>query len=1026
MENKPDFSSKRLLLIISKLIASFIALLTVVIVVLVLYFNYNKVSISTNLVSHINKEIQGNLVFKNIIFSPLAQFPHISISLVDVCYYNNTIFENNKVNDSIVKLEKVHLAFNILSLFTNNIHIYGVELENGNIDLIRYPDSTMNFINALKSVNNNQKYNYVEKDTTTAISKEIYLSLDYIKLENIGLQYVDKLNKSNVCVHINEINASYENTNDTIRFQIDSEIDLEHIPIYNNIEINNSSLSFKTGILWVVSDSILQFEMANIKLDKSIFKGSGVINFSKHKDLNIELSLYDNDLSIINYFLSEQGIENIEKGSVNFNGSINYNFINQSPDIDCKFGFEDIKIADPSSNKYIENLNLSGSLKTGDTGDLTDASFIIDTLYGTTQDGKIDASFMVENFVLPKFTTNIDTDLNLDGLDKVIGTRVFEDPIGDISMRMQLAGEKIDDTTWIIPGTEKFDMHFDGISCKIPGLLELKKLNGNISGSLNNIILNELEIIAGNSDFYINGEVVNITQLIQGGSAVPEARLKIKSNRFDLPESMSWIPTVRKDFKDVFPYSIINIDLEAIATITKEAINNFTYIPEMHIDVPYCNAQIDEFLPPVKVSNGFLQFEEIGMGYSIDINDFDILFKKAKLRGGCTYYDRRNTYDSLDIHANISALNPNYILDYYSSNSSKSFDSLDIAGNIIFQMNFSGFDTIKEKTFAKVIMQSMVLKQPQDTIYCNSINIDIGEVFYNSNANKGPLSVLSANINLALVSLTSSNFDLKEVNTKIEVDKGVFDVGIFSRSSLIKQGKGNFVIAPFVETPYFQFDYTIEKFRFENLFEKLNQPPMIKGNLGASLKIEGKGIGWQQLSNSIKGNIDFKGNNLILMGINLDKMIHKLNRTQNFSLADIGAVMVAGPVGLLVTKGADVSRLLINNRKDSTKIIQLVSDWEINNGIMEIDDVAISTPKNRVAVKGKYSIPTDSIAFVIAVVDKKGIIELHQTISGTSKKPSLDDIKPLKTILKPVGNLFDDMLFIKGQTFYDGQVKPPE
>ena len=215
-------------------------------------------------------------------------------------------------------------------------------------------------------------------------------------------------------------------------------------------------------------------------------------------------------------------------------------------------------------------------------------------------------------------------------------------------------------------------------------------------------------------------------------------------------------------------------------------------------------------------------------------------------------------------------------------------------------------------------------------------------------------------------------------------------------------------------------------FHFEDIFERSNKPPLVKGTMGTSISIGGKGVSWSRLSESVHGHINLKGEHLKLMGLNLDNIIRKLNRTQNFNLVDVGAVIVAGPLGLLVSKGADVSSLLINKKHDSTEIVHLVSEWNIEKGIMELSDVAFSTPKNRVAAKGKYSFPTDSIAIVIAVVDKKGKIELQQTIAGTAKHPRLSDFKPLKAILKPVGNLFDDVLFIKGATFYDGKVLPPQ
>ncbi len=1013
------------LLTLSKWITGLLSIPIIALVILIVYFNFNKENITKDIVNIINSKIQGEFSFKEVNISPLAQFPHVSISLEEVLYVDNNIILMDTIRSNILNMENIHFAFDVISLFTNNIRIYGVEIENGNIEFVRYTDSTLNILNAIKVVDNQHEEIETHKDSSRASTTDINISLDYIILHNIDVKFKDLLSQSTNSLHIDEIYSSYESTKDSITFQIKSELLLKEIPIIDFVELRNNKLSILANLKLSLADSILQLHKADIKFDKSRFKSSGIIDLSQKSQLDLNFSVYDDDLSIINLFLSQKGMENIEKGSVYFNGNVTHYFENSIPSVNCKFGFKDIRIIDPTSDNYIENLNLVGSFSTKNNSNLSDAYLIIDTIYAKIPNGNLNASLQVENFVRPKFSTNIDILVNIEGMDKMLGTTVIVDAMGKISLQASLQGTKTSDTSWFIPNENQINLNLDNISCNIPNLLELKKVDGNIYGNINNINLNNLAIEAGNSDFNIDGEINNITQLIQGGEKIPEARLKIKSRKYDLPESMEWIPTVGSGFRDQFPYSIINIDLEAMATITRDAILNSSIMPEMHIDVPYCYAQLDEFLPPVKVSNGFLHFNEVGSGYSIDINGFDIEFDEGNLHGGCTYYDKRNEYDSLDIVAEINSLDPDYILNYYSNDTSSVLDSLDIAGNFIVQMNFSGFDTVREKTFAHIDIQNMELRKPNDTIICDKINIDIGEVYYNYEAVNGPLSVLSANTIMGIYNLEASNIDLEELLTEISVKHGEFNVNVINSSSLLQTGQGNFVIAPFVEIPYFQLDYSLNNFQFDNLFERLNQPPVIKGEIGASLSISGKGKGWGQLSESLNGYVNFEGEHLKLMGLNLDKVIRKLNRTQNFSLVDIGAVIVAGPAGLLITKGADISNLLINKKNDSTEIIKLVSDWKINSGILELNDVAFSTPKNRVAVKGKYSFPTDSIGIVIAVVDKKGEIELHQTISGTSKSPSLGDIKPLKTLLKPVGNLFDDVFFIKGKTFYDGKVPPP-
>ena len=77
---------------------------------------------------------------------------------------------------------------------------------------------------------------------------------------------------------------------------------------------------------------------------------------------------------------------------------------------------------------------------------------------------------------------------------------------------------------------------------------------------------------------------------------------------------------------------------------------------------------------------------------------------------------------------------------------------------------------------------------------------------------------------------------------------------------------------------------------------------------------------------------------------------HSRKQSQNFNLVDVGAVLFAGPAGLAVTKGSDYTFLMIKSKgNDSTVVNQFVSEWGLKNGRMQINDLAMSTGRSRIA-----------------------------------------------------------------------------
>lgn len=176
---------------------------------------------------------------------------------------------------------------------------------------------------------------------------------------------------------------------------------------------------------------------------------------------------------------------------------------------------------------------------------------------------------------------------------------------------------------------------------------------------------------------------------------------------------------------------------------------------------------------------------------------------------------------------------------------------------------------------------------------------------------------------------------------------------------------------------------------------------------------------------TMNASFSLEGRDLKIEGVDLDNFIDKFKRSQNFNLADVGAVMLAGPAGLAVTKGGDYASLAFSKKGDSTFIHHFVADWSYRQGTLSTEDVALSTLKHRVASEGWYKVPKDSLDFMIRIVDKRGCELVGQRIYGLSAEPKYSRVKLIKTFLGPVKNFFRDLGF-GCEEVYQGKVEHPE
>ncbi|MCD4735549.1 MAG: hypothetical protein K8R53_05865, partial [Bacteroidales bacterium] len=651
---------KKLIRILFKTISGLILLVLLALLLLFAYFNFNRDNIARNLLTYSNNITAGELNFENISLSPFAHFPQLSLSLNNVIYFATGTEERDSSEQAIITLEKIYLAINFTNLLQSKIHIKGVELENGRVQIVQHTDSTYNILNAMQILDSAGHLKNLPKwvEKKDSVKRDIELSLDYLILDNIHLNYHDEVSQSKTDILIDGISTSFYFNEDTVSLKLKSNLFLNKVPVLDIIELNNRNLKIETDLMILLKDSTALVETASIEFDKAKLSAHGFFRYGQDKNLELNLAVFDNDLSFTNLFLTQSGIENIKQGSVYFDGIITHNFIDAIPLIDCKFGLKDIKITDPNSNQYLEHFNLSASFYSGKLENLSHARLDIDTLYAVAPAGNLNVSLNVEDFQKPKVETFVDINLDIENYDELLKFDFLEDTKGKIGLRFNYFGEMINDTTWTLPQNDSLKITFDNVSFGIINLLEVKLLDGTLSGPYDSIQIQDLKLIAGNTDILINGDILHATSLLAEKEEITQTNLTVHSDNFDLAELVGWMPKSRKDFGERFPFPIINADLGAHGTITREALLTAFKMPEMHFEIPYCNARIDSFLPPLQLRNGHLNFSEIDTTTVIDINDFDIEFDQAKLHGGCIYYNNTNFHDSVDIMADIITLNP--------------------------------------------------------------------------------------------------------------------------------------------------------------------------------------------------------------------------------------------------------------------------------------------------------------------------------------------------------------------------------
>ena len=284
--------------------------------------------------------------------------------------------------------------------------------------------------------------------------------------------------------------------------------------------------------------------------------------------------------------------------------------------------------------------------------------------------------------------------------------------------------------------------------------------------------------------------------------------------------------------------------------------------------------------------------------------------------------------------------------------------------------------------------------------------------------------------NFQCKTLKTKDFEAKNIRLDMKGKEGIFDISPITMNFFGGTEKGAIKADLTGDSPLLKIQFAATNFDFEKFVEAFSKKKIMKGQMDFSLNIMTKGKSLEEMKKSMNGEAFLKGENLLLYSLDLDSLLSKIEQSQSFSLVDVGAFFLAGPLGTVLTKGYDFAGVYQETRGGQGMIKKLVSEWRIKNGIAEAEDVALSTRKNRVAMKGGLDFVNSRFDdMTVAALDENGCSKFSQKIHGPFRNPQIEKISTLKTIVEPAVKLFKKAQKFVGwgkcKVFYKGSVKHP-
>jgi uncharacterized protein involved in outer membrane biogenesis len=322
-----------------------------------------------------------------------------------------------------------------------------------------------------------------------------------------------------------------------------------------------------------------------------------------------------------------------------------------------------------------------------------------------------------------------------------------------------------------------------------------------------------------------------------------------------------------------------------------------------------------------------------------------------------------------------------------------------------------------------------------EKIEVGDLDLSIRNLFSSGTDSSEPFKNISFTGDARYKTLKIHNFTLMNLVMKAAGEKGVLDINPVNMNIFGGTGNGSIHVDLTGPSPHYRVIYSLNRVRIEELLPlySLKKIPQkaIEGPINVSADLTAMGRSADEVKQSLNGNLSLNGENLMLYDIDIDAFIMKYERSQNLNLVDLGAFLLAGPIGPVLTKSYNFARLYEESLGGKGIVKKLVSVWKVKNGIAEARDVALASKKNRIAMKGGLNFINERFVDVtVAVLEKGGCAVFSEKVQGPFRKPQIEKGSIFKSIAGSVLNpLGDAWKFIQGEecpVFYSGSVAQPE
>lgn len=1001
---------------------------------------------------YLDKTQSGQLEVGSMDLELFRNFPQITLAFDSVKYYEQRDTLRQTGERPILSADRLYFAVAFRPLVQGHVEVTDVSLSRGSLNLVEYEKGKLNLDRALAkpvriapkpaapAVHQPAKPapkhepaapgSGTPKETPTDLLR---FAIDHLRLTSLTVRWQSR-GASPLVLTIKKLDAEVgvEDSVKRVRCSLQSTYSLDTIRL-NRTRIPKGDLSLSGSLVYEVDSGRFLLEESRLAFSAFEVTAKGYYHHGKNRMLDMELDASTNDLPLLSRIVrpgalkANQGA--LSEGDVYLKGRIFGELRDNPPQVDVTFGVSKLALRLPRNLGMLHDLGFDGSFRSGALPNYSQAILDIKNIRGDVPGGSVRGNFYLTDFVHPKLRYRLDAQLNVEGFDELFAIDALHQLKGMVAVEAAFKGPLDLLGTHAMDSSRSSSLRLDNVSFVLAKSgKQVHRLNARMVNQNNQSALTA-SFGYGRNDVTLDANLQNLAHFLFKGELRIAAEGHIESTQF-FTEDLVLDTTLTASVHDRFSQLRFGFSFNARKK------DSFS-MPEYGVRIENLSCTLDK-LPDIRQLDVAGRIAPSPRGLTIAVESLHATMPqgKADISGNLLIPKKREIEFEAAVH--LDKFPWTYVKELVAEirrDAEPTAKQLPPSQMEWLTADLDISTAIHTKPFdirrVEIRKSKVAYRLPDErTFAIDNLEVNLEPLFFTHPLQTGAITGLARS--KGSVELTGLRVPgLTHFNISLDVDgtDNQLDVAFKSQTQRAESEAGRIRLDFSGAEPSVALVYEVKQTPVEDFVKKISKKNLARGLISYSLDLKSHGKDWTTARENLEGTVAISSDSLRLYGVDIDDVLTKYNKSQRFNLTDVGAVILAGPVGIVATKGSDfvvLSKVSMTDTKYST-IDTLVSRWKLDHRLLSTEDVALTTRLNRIAFAGSIDFARDSIpGLQIAVVDKNGCSLMDQQIYGKFSDLKTGKLKVAKTLLGSVINFANSIVGKDCKPVYTGSVRNPK